>query len=716
MAAEILSDLSRATDSNSDSLTGATWNFYDVGTLTPRAVYSDASLSTSLGAVVTADSGGQFVPIYLDGSYEYRGILKDFDGNTIKDIPKINPALSALLASTASSKGAGLVGFSHAATYAASTVGKKLQQIVDPRDAPYNAAGDGATDDYTPLASALASGKKVWLEPGVTYAFGTQLAYSVDNSGFIGGGKLLMLTGTGEFDAADYTGTYSTNRTGILIDGITNPVLDAIIEMETNASVRTCNAVTVVSCTNPNIKVEAYGFKEAKYGIVEANSNTGGVIDANVHDCGADSTSLGSMQITGLAVDGNRVGGVNSTGVRYFGRFKDIRLGAAAGAAYGEQTDGLNIQTVGYSGAICDVIAENVGEAFDCFGDHVIANVNAKDVVNYGVKLIHGASFCQVTATVDGCGIYGAVIGSDSTTKSCNRNNINLTVDGVGTVSNPTSPANQAAFATDGSSAAYQPTNNTITVNGRTNGATATHAVLLESGSGNLIEADCTLSFGTQYGSISTLSRAATTTSGSPDLTSVNTNGLVAGQTVTGTGIPADTVLVSVDTGAGTAVMSKNATASGAITMSAPLYGNIIRRRQGTYIKAYIGTATTVAQNADVPFDTELTDRTNEFNPSTYTATVRCDGRYEVLAQARCSSVPSLEQWGIAVYKNGSEVYRHTPINGAASAREVWAQIPAIVLDCAAGDTIKCVCIATSAGPFTVTNDRKYSFIQIRQI
>lgn len=61
---------------------------------------------------------------------------------------------------------------------------------------------------------------------------------------------------------------------------------------------------------------------------------------------------------------------------------------------------------------------------------------------------------------------------------------------------------------------------------------------------------------------------AATTTNGSPNLTSVGA-GAVAGQPITGTGIPAGTYLVSVNTAAGTAVMSQNATASGAITVTA---------------------------------------------------------------------------------------------------------------------------------------------------
>lgn len=615
-----------------------------------------------------------------------------------------------------SSAGSSIVGFLQAGTGAeASAIQTELRYFVRPEQ--FGAAGDGVTDDAAALQAALDTEKLVRLSPEKTYAFGSQIAVTGDNGGLIGGGKLLMLTGAGQFDASDYTGGYLSNRTGILIDGVDKPVLDVVVEMQTNAGIRTCNALTILSCTNPDVKIEAFGFKEAKYGIIEANSNIGGTIDTNVHDCGADTTSLPSMQVTGCAVDGNRVASVNSTGQTIIGNFKDIRLGATAGAFYGEQTDGLTIQTTGYSGARVTVNAENVGEPFDCFGDFVIADVIAKDAVNYGVKLIHGASFCKVNATVDGCGIYGVVIGSDSTTKSCNRNFITATVDGVGTVTNPIPPSTTAAFATDGSSARYQPTNNTVIINGRTNGATADYAVLVESGSGNMIDADCTLSFNLQYGVVNSLSGSVTTTSGSPNLTAVAASlvGLVAGQYVTGIGIPALTYLVSVDPDTSTAVMSANATASGTITMTAKLRGNIIRRKTNTHIRAYMGTATTVESNTTIAFDTQVYDPTNEYDPSTGIATVRCDGRYKVRAQLRYTSIASLSTAGLAITKNSDHNARMLPINPAESSREVWAAAECI-LECSAGDTIKGTALSSDAGALTVTNLADYTFIEIEQI
>jgi len=47
----------------------STLKFYVTGTTTPKAVYADKYKVTSLGSVVTADSAGNFPPIFLDGTY-----------------------------------------------------------------------------------------------------------------------------------------------------------------------------------------------------------------------------------------------------------------------------------------------------------------------------------------------------------------------------------------------------------------------------------------------------------------------------------------------------------------------------------------------------------------------------------------------------------------------------------------------------------------------
>lgn len=85
--------LQRASDANNRVLAGAKWYFYLTGTTTPTNVYSNATLATSLGSVVTADSGGLFNSghgVFLDETIATRAVLKTAAGATILDIDPCN--------------------------------------------------------------------------------------------------------------------------------------------------------------------------------------------------------------------------------------------------------------------------------------------------------------------------------------------------------------------------------------------------------------------------------------------------------------------------------------------------------------------------------------------------------------------------------------------------------------------------------------------------
>lgn len=79
--------LIQATDANGNPISGAKWYFYLTRSATPVAV-SDAD-GASLGAVVTADSAGRFVPIYLTEGVTYRAVQTTAAGATIMDIDPI---------------------------------------------------------------------------------------------------------------------------------------------------------------------------------------------------------------------------------------------------------------------------------------------------------------------------------------------------------------------------------------------------------------------------------------------------------------------------------------------------------------------------------------------------------------------------------------------------------------------------------------------------
>ena len=154
MAAQLLIPPFRATDASGNPISGAKWKFYITGTLTPATVYSNDELTTSLGSVVTADSGGKFSPIYGDASIAYRAIL-----TTSADVPvgyDFDPINIDALTFLLPPGGSAFVGFSHASTYAAGTVGRSLKGSVRVTDAPFNAVGNGATNDTAAFAAARA--------------------------------------------------------------------------------------------------------------------------------------------------------------------------------------------------------------------------------------------------------------------------------------------------------------------------------------------------------------------------------------------------------------------------------------------------------------------------------------------------------------------------------------------------------------------------------
>ncbi len=72
----------RATDANSETLSGARLYAYAAGTSTPKNTYRDAALATPHAHPVVADSGGSFADIFL-ATGAYRLVLTDSAGVTI---------------------------------------------------------------------------------------------------------------------------------------------------------------------------------------------------------------------------------------------------------------------------------------------------------------------------------------------------------------------------------------------------------------------------------------------------------------------------------------------------------------------------------------------------------------------------------------------------------------------------------------------------------
>ncbi len=81
--------LQPAIDSDGAPIAGATWNFYDTGTTTPRNVFSDSACTLSLGSTQAADAAGRFAVAFVNDAAPTRAILKDAGGATLLDIDPV---------------------------------------------------------------------------------------------------------------------------------------------------------------------------------------------------------------------------------------------------------------------------------------------------------------------------------------------------------------------------------------------------------------------------------------------------------------------------------------------------------------------------------------------------------------------------------------------------------------------------------------------------
>lgn len=181
---------------DTDGSVGIGWKlyFYQTGTSTLQNTYpteADAVALTNANAnPVLSLADGRFPAIWFASGNQYKVILKDENDVTLETT---DPAMQAdaigNLISTASNKGAGMVGFSHSATYAASTVGKALQSAVCVDDHPYSAVGDGVTDDTAAVQAAFATGKTVVFTGSKSYRV-------VDTIDFAADGQQALLNGT----------------------------------------------------------------------------------------------------------------------------------------------------------------------------------------------------------------------------------------------------------------------------------------------------------------------------------------------------------------------------------------------------------------------------------------------------------------------------------------------------------------------------------------
>ena len=369
--------------------------------------------------------------------------------------------------------------------------------LINNGTAPLEVSGGvsgGVVDNKLVFQSFLNSGVIGVLANNKTYATGSRSTWVSSESGFVSTGKSKVLMLTSGFDATTYIG-YAANSVGFYAEGISRPIFKNIhIEFESHITIRTAIALSLRNCTDLDVNVEASGFSEPQYGIINIDSCVGGEIDVYTHDCTTNNNTLATMQLTGLMVDENRISGVYSKVHIKHPKFLNITLGAAAIAAYGYQADGLTLAggaSSGGGGCVVDLVdVENVYEGVDIqSSNHTVAGIKARNINNSVLKLVHAGknnTIGAINAVVTGDAVV-TIAGTNTASESADNNIIgHVTASGVGDLTG-SGGAPKCAVHFSGGGSTRKPNNNKVIGVTITDSPNMLNVILDEAGTKNKV-------------------------------------------------------------------------------------------------------------------------------------------------------------------------------------------------------------------------------------
>ncbi len=182
-------------DSNGDPLASGTVRFYETGTTTDKAVYSNVGLSVAASNPYSLNSAGRLA-VNIYGSGDYTVLVKDSAAATVFSRDDV-------------------FGWDQALSYTASggverTIADKLSDVLTPKD--YDAAGDGSTDDTAALQDTIdeADGRTIDLL-GLTYKVTSTL--TLPSNTHLRNGRIIFATAADSdvlFEAFGSVGTQYT--------------------------------------------------------------------------------------------------------------------------------------------------------------------------------------------------------------------------------------------------------------------------------------------------------------------------------------------------------------------------------------------------------------------------------------------------------------------------------------------------------------------------
>lgn len=294
--------------------------------------------------------------------------------------------------------------------------------------AQYGALGNGG-DDTAGIQAALNAGVGlVQCSAGKTYRVTKRIDYPLVGTN----GRPVGLVGpcTIYAPATAFNNTsqasvdrYGTNAVVFNLSGQTvapftannNPALQNITIFTDVLDGRVLHPVVARNVVNPTISgLEIYNFPVG-VGITAASAIKGRIENNYIHDWTSNLNWASLPQITGIEFDNDIINGVLSTGtIISINTISDLTVGATLIAAWGYQTDGINLANSGAQGlVITNNRIVNVGEGIDNFSSHAtISNNTAINTYNFCYKLIHGAQYNTVSGnTCDQPGLAGFSIG-----------------------------------------------------------------------------------------------------------------------------------------------------------------------------------------------------------------------------------------------------------------------------------------------------------------
>ncbi len=346
----------------------------------------------------------------------------------------------------------------------------------------YGAVGDGVANDGAALAAALAASPVVVLRPGGRYLISSRILVP-SGGGFVcpnGRATIVAKTGAGAYNSTDLAVSKTALGANMLLWNVAQGGVLRNIDFEPDGlnqrviyPVRVNDGMDTAQFIAENVRFRNFAIlRGAMLSINSVGEAAYDLRNIEARDCGTslNTWTSGSPQITAVEVDNDMVGGVAS----FPGYMQNIRginlaLTGAALAAYGQQTDVLNIAGIGSNRkgpVVFGVYGDNVGEILDIFcRGAIIKGIRGRNVQVFGVKLIHGANENHIEVEdIESVSLAAVCIsGSASTAIDCEFNVVKLgIVREIGVIGAPSDYA--AVFILEPGGATSFPQNNLVII------------------------------------------------------------------------------------------------------------------------------------------------------------------------------------------------------------------------------------------------------------